>query len=207
MSTSTPWPELRVAAWRDTYATLLLYRQIVGKIRLALAPKMNQWWNVPLYVTARGLTTSPMPYGDRLLRSTSTSSITRCVIQDSDGHVRALPLVPQPVCDFYADAHGRARRLDVARPHLAAAAGVSGDHAVHRRPRARALRSRRRADVLAGAAPHRAGVPAVPRALPRQVQPGALLLGRLRPRGHPLRRPPRAASARRRSIATPTTRR
>ena len=65
--TSAPWPELRIAAWRDTYATLLLYAQIVGKIRLALAPKMNQWWNVTLYVTARGLTTSPMPYGDRLL--------------------------------------------------------------------------------------------------------------------------------------------
>ena len=65
MSSPAPWPELRVAAWRDTYATLLLYSQVVGKIRLALAPKMNQWWNVTLYVTARGLTTSPMPYGDR----------------------------------------------------------------------------------------------------------------------------------------------
>ena len=63
----TPGPSCRIAAWRDTYATLLLYAQVVGKIRLALAPKMNQWWNVTLYVTARGLTTSPMPYGDRLL--------------------------------------------------------------------------------------------------------------------------------------------
>ena len=51
------WPELRIAAWRDTYATLLLYTQIVGKVRLALVPKMNQWWNVPLYLTTRGLTT------------------------------------------------------------------------------------------------------------------------------------------------------
>ena len=68
MSSPAPWPELRVAAWRDTYQTLLLYSQVVGKIRLALAPKTNQWWNVTLYVTARGLTTSPMPYRDRLLQ-------------------------------------------------------------------------------------------------------------------------------------------
>ena len=55
-------------AWRDTYATLHLYTQIVGKIRLALTPKMNEWWNVPLYVTTRGLTTSPMPVSaDRTL--------------------------------------------------------------------------------------------------------------------------------------------
>jgi hypothetical protein len=103
MTSPEPWPELHVAAWRDTYATLLLYSQIVGKIRLALTPKMNQWWNVTLYVTARGLTTSPMPYGDRLLSIDFDFVDHRLVFQTSDGAVRALPLEPKPVCLFYAD--------------------------------------------------------------------------------------------------------
>ena len=65
MDSKDSWPELSIAGWRDTYATVVLYTQIVGKIRLALTPKMNEWWNVPLYVTTRGLTTSPMPYQER----------------------------------------------------------------------------------------------------------------------------------------------
>jgi hypothetical protein len=99
----SPWPELRIAAWRDTYATLLLYSQVVGKIRLALTPKVNQWWNVTLYVTARGLTTSPMPYGDRLLSIDFDFIDHRVLIQDSDGKVRVVPLEAKPVCFFYAD--------------------------------------------------------------------------------------------------------
>jgi hypothetical protein len=63
----TQWPELRIADSRDTYTTLQLYVQTVGKIRLALTPKMNEWCNVTFYVTPRGLTTSTMPYGDRTL--------------------------------------------------------------------------------------------------------------------------------------------
>ena len=86
----SPWPELPIAAWRDTYATLLLYTQIVGKIRLALTPKMNQWWNVPLYVTTCGLTTSPMPYRDRTLSIDLDFIEHRLTIRDSDGHVRAF---------------------------------------------------------------------------------------------------------------------
>ena len=56
------WPELPLAAWQDTYATLHMWSQIVGKVRLALSPRLNQWWEVPLYVSASGLTTSPIPY-------------------------------------------------------------------------------------------------------------------------------------------------
>ena len=63
----TPWPELPTAAWRDTYATLHLWTQIVGKIRLTKSPWLNHSWHVTLYVTARGLTTSPIPDGDRTL--------------------------------------------------------------------------------------------------------------------------------------------
>jgi hypothetical protein len=107
------WPELRIDAWRDTYATLLLYAQIVGKIRLALAPKMNQWWNVPLYVTTRGLTTSPMPYRDRILAIDFDFIDHLLVIQDSDGHVRQLPLVPRAVCDFHAAVFAELAVIDV----------------------------------------------------------------------------------------------
>jgi hypothetical protein len=97
----TPWPELHIADWRDTYATLQLYAQIVGKVRLALTPKMNQWWNVTLYVTPRGLTTAAMPYGDRTLSVDFDFIEHRVVILDSDGHVRVLPLAPSPVCAFH----------------------------------------------------------------------------------------------------------
>ena len=103
MSSTAPWPELRVAAWRDTYQTLLLYTQVVGKIRLALAPKTNQWWNVTLYVTARGLTTSPMPYGDRLLQISLDFIDHRVIVDDSDGNVRSLALGPRAVCVFYGE--------------------------------------------------------------------------------------------------------
>jgi hypothetical protein len=56
------WPELPLEAWKDTYATLHMWTQIVGKVRLALSPKLNHWWEVPLYVNSVGLTTSPIPY-------------------------------------------------------------------------------------------------------------------------------------------------
>jgi hypothetical protein len=108
-----PWPELPIAEWRDTYATLQLYTQIVGKIRLALTPKMNQWWNVPLYVTTRGLTTSPMPYRDRSLSIDFDFIDHRLLVQDSDGHVRSLPLVPRAVCDFYQALFAELAAIDV----------------------------------------------------------------------------------------------
>jgi hypothetical protein len=109
----TPWPELRIADWRDTYATLQLYAQIVGKIRLALTPKINQWWNVPLYVTVRGLTTSPMPYGERTLSIDFDFVDHRVIIADSDGHVRFLPLAPSPVCAFHDALFAELAAIDV----------------------------------------------------------------------------------------------
>jgi hypothetical protein len=107
------WPALPIAAWRDTYATLLLYTQIVGKIRLALTPKMNQWWNVPLYVTTRGLTTSPMPYRERTLSIDFDFIDHQLMIRDSDGRSSALPLVPQAVCDFHRALFAQLAALDV----------------------------------------------------------------------------------------------
>ncbi len=107
------WPELPINAWRDTCATLLLYTQVVGKIRLALTPRMNEWWNVPLYVTTRGLTTSPMPYGDRTLSIEFDLIDHRLVIEASDGQVRTLPLAPRAVCDFYTAVLGELNAIDV----------------------------------------------------------------------------------------------
>jgi len=109
----TPWPDLRIATWRDSYATLQLYAQIVGKIRLALTPKMNQWWNVPLYVTTRGLTTSPMPYLDRTLSIDFDFIDHRLIIEDSDGNVRFMPLAPSPVCTFHDALFAELAAIDV----------------------------------------------------------------------------------------------
>jgi hypothetical protein len=108
-----PWPELSIAQWRDTYATLHLYTQIVGKIRMALTPKMNQWWNVPLYVTTRGLTTSPMAHGERTLSIDFDFIEHKLLIQDSDGRSRTLLLVARSVRDFYAAVFRELAAIDV----------------------------------------------------------------------------------------------
>ena len=79
------WPELPFSEWADTCATLQLWTQVVGKVRLAHAPLVNHWWQVPLYVTSRGLTTSPIPYGSRSFQVDFDFIDHRLVIQCSDG--------------------------------------------------------------------------------------------------------------------------
>jgi hypothetical protein len=110
------WPLLPINAWRDTCATLHLYTQIVGKIRLALTPTMNEWWNVPLYVTTRGLTTSPMPYRDRTLSIDFDLIDHRVLAQDSEGRVQALPLAPRTVSSFYRALFEALAAMDVHVP-------------------------------------------------------------------------------------------
>jgi hypothetical protein len=100
---ATTWPRLDLAEWQDTYETLHRWTQMVGKTRLALAPMQNHWWNVTLYVTARGLATSPMPLGDRGLDVEFDFVDHRLVARTTDGDVRAMPLAPRTVADFYAD--------------------------------------------------------------------------------------------------------
>src|SRR6266852_3727882 len=78
-----------------------MWTQIVGKVRLALTPKVNHWWNVPLYVSSRGLTTSQMPYGDRALELWFDFIDHQLVLQSSDGLRQTLPLAPRSVADFY----------------------------------------------------------------------------------------------------------
>jgi Family of unknown function (DUF5996) len=97
------WPALPLDSWRDTCATLHMWTQIVGKVRLRLTPLVNHWWNVPLYVTARGLTTSAMPYGARSIEIRFDFLAHRLVLECSDGLVKDLPLRPMAVADFYRE--------------------------------------------------------------------------------------------------------
>ena len=95
------WPALPLEAWSDTCATLHLFTQIAGKIRLALSPPINHCWQVTLYVTARGLTTSPIPHGMRSFQVDFDFIAHEVVVESSDGGVAHLPLEPQPVAAFY----------------------------------------------------------------------------------------------------------
>jgi hypothetical protein len=97
-----PWPELPLAAWRDSYATLHRWSQIVGKIRLARTPWLNHSWHVTLYVTARGLTTSPIPDGVRTFQIDFDLIDHILRISTSDGARRQLALAGQSVASFYS---------------------------------------------------------------------------------------------------------
>ena len=99
---TSAWPPLPLAEWQDTYDTLHIWTQIIGKTRLALAPMENHWWQVALYVTPRGLTTSAMPSGTRTFSVDFDFLDHQLYVRASDGATRALPLAPQSVADFYA---------------------------------------------------------------------------------------------------------
>jgi hypothetical protein len=97
------WPELPYVAWQDTAATLQLWTQIVGKVRLALTPWLNHSWHVALYVTARGLTTSAMPAGARTLQIDFDFIDHLLWLRTSDGHSRQILLKPTSVAEFYEE--------------------------------------------------------------------------------------------------------
>jgi hypothetical protein len=97
------WPELPLEAWRDTYDTLHLYSQVVGKLRVALSPTTNQWWHVALYVTTRGLTTSPIPYGHRTFEVDFDFIDHNLILRTSEGAIRGLALIPRTVADFHRE--------------------------------------------------------------------------------------------------------
>ena len=98
------WPSLPLEEWRDTYATLHMWTQIVGKIRLVQSPRVNHWWQVPLYVSARGLTTTAVPHGTRNFEIEFDFIEHRLVVRTSDGETRSLALTPRPaVADFYRE--------------------------------------------------------------------------------------------------------
>jgi hypothetical protein len=112
-SAATAWPDLPYPAWRDTAATLQLWTQIVGKVRLALTPWLNHSWQVPLYVTARGLGTSPIPVGHEVLEIEFDFIGHSLVARTSRGDARAIPLAPQTVAQFYGRVMDMLAALDV----------------------------------------------------------------------------------------------
>jgi hypothetical protein len=115
------WPELPTAAWGDTLATLHRWTQIVGKIRLTTSPPMNHWWQITLYVTPRGMSTSPMPYGSRLFEIEFDVIDRRLLVMDDAGRRAAVELAPKSVATFYRELLDVLRSLDI-------------DVRIHRRP-------------------------------------------------------------------------
>src|SRR5260221_9585863 len=97
------WPALPFEAWKDTYETLHMWTQIVGKVRMELSPLVNHWWHVTLYVTPRGLTTSSIPYQGRTFAVNFDFIDHNLSILTSDGTSKTLPLIPRSVAAFYQE--------------------------------------------------------------------------------------------------------
>ncbi|MFZ3263857.1 MAG: DUF5996 family protein [Terriglobales bacterium] len=107
------WPLLPLDSWKDTYATLHMWTQMVGKVRLRLTPLVNHWWNVPLYVTARGLTTSRIPYGERAFELWFDFIRHQLVLETNDGLLKTIPLVSCSVAEFYEEFEGMLRSAGI----------------------------------------------------------------------------------------------
>ncbi len=107
------WPALAYADWQDTCNTLHLWTQVVGKVKLALAPLTNHWWGIVLFVTARGLTTGAMPCGSRALQIDFDFCAHELILRVSDGGEQRIALAPMPTADFYARVMAALRALDV----------------------------------------------------------------------------------------------
>src|SRR6476660_3587047 len=105
-SENAVWPALPFHEWKETCATLHMWTQIVGKIRLALAPWTNHSWHVTLYLTSRGLTTSPIPYGLYTFEIRFDFIDHKLIIEKSDGASRSLALRPESVATFYRNLRG-----------------------------------------------------------------------------------------------------
>src|SRR3984885_1648502 len=99
---SFAWPALSPSGWQATYDTLHMWTQIVGKTRLALAPMENHWWQIALYVTVRGLTTSPMPHGNHAVTVEFDFISHELIVRTDDGARHAFALTPMSVADFFA---------------------------------------------------------------------------------------------------------
>lgn len=107
------WPSLPLEAWSDTCATLHMSMQIVGKLRLVQGPWVNHSWHVTLYVTVKGLTTSPIPYGTRTFEVDFDFIGHRLIVQTSDGGVTAFVLEPKSVAAFYRRLIEEMEKLDL----------------------------------------------------------------------------------------------
>jgi hypothetical protein len=108
---SEAWPSLPLEEWKDTYATLHMWTQIVGKVRLVQSAPINHWWQVPLYVTPRGLTTSIVPHGTGAFEIDFDFLDHRLLVRTDTGATRALALAPRSVADFYRELMDTLRAL------------------------------------------------------------------------------------------------
>jgi hypothetical protein len=107
------WPALPLEAWRDTRDTLHMWTQVVGKVRLAQSPLINHWWEVPLYISARGLTTSAMPYSKGMFEVEFDFLDHNLLIRTSEGPGRTIALAPRSVADFYQEFMAALRSLGI----------------------------------------------------------------------------------------------
>jgi Family of unknown function (DUF5996) len=112
-SSTNIWVPLPIASWQDTYETLHLWTQIIGKIRLALAPKINHWWHSTLYVTPRGLTTLTIPDGTRSFQITFDFLNHQLLIETNDEITRTIELIPRSVADFYQAVISALSEIDI----------------------------------------------------------------------------------------------
>jgi hypothetical protein len=109
--TTNLWPALPLEEWKDTYHTLHMWTQIVGKIKLALTPLVNHWWNISLYVTPRGLTTSAMPFNDRLFQIDFDFIDHLLLIETTDSSTKKIALRQRSVAEFYQETMAALRSL------------------------------------------------------------------------------------------------
>lgn len=107
------WPALPLEGWEDTHDTLHMWTQVVGKVRLMQAPLVNHWWDVPLYLTSRGLTTSPIPHGDRTFEVDFDFVEHRLEIRTSEGALETLLLAPRSVATFHREFMDALNRMGV----------------------------------------------------------------------------------------------
>jgi hypothetical protein len=107
------WPPLPLDAWRDTYATLHLWTQVVGKVALAQAPPLNHGWGIAFHLTPRGFATQTLPYGERTFAIEFDFIAHQLVIRASDGDLRTLALAPKSVADFYSEVMTALREMSL----------------------------------------------------------------------------------------------
>lgn len=105
------WPSLPLSAWQDTYTTLHLWLQIIGKIKLKQAPVANHWWQVPLYVTTRGITTAPIPHSSRTFQFDLDFIAHQLYITTNDNAVESMPLTANSVSVFYREIMARLHEM------------------------------------------------------------------------------------------------
>jgi hypothetical protein len=111
--TLSPWPELHLDPWKPSCQTLHMWTQIVGKVRLALSPRLNHWWEVPLYVNSRGLTTSPIPYDGGIFEVQFDFIQHKLFIETSRNSGRVIALAPKSVAAFYGEFLDSLRSLGI----------------------------------------------------------------------------------------------